>query len=80
MSDSIVTKIAQTNGYIIQCINCHNSIKIYPPGPQYEIILTQPCPMCNGLEQSFDCKYCGCKNTIYRDERHFVRRRGLIRR
>jgi hypothetical protein len=68
------TKMAHTKGYNIECINCHNSIKVSPPRPEYEIILTQPCPMCDGLEQSIDCCYCYHKYTLYWDERHFVRK------
>lgn len=52
-----VIKIAQTKGYIIECVNCHSPIMVNPPRPDYEIILTEPCPMCNGSEQSFDCSY-----------------------
>ena len=64
------TKMAHTKGYNIECINCHNSIKVSPPRPEYEIILTQPCPMCDGLEQSLtvvivttNIHYIGTKDT-----------------
>ena len=64
-----------TDGYAIRCVNCYNLILIYPPKPEYEIILIESCPMDNGLEQSFDCDCCFHKNTIYWDKRHFISKR-----
>jgi hypothetical protein len=65
-------RIAEMTGYLVHCANCSAAVIIYPPGPEYEIILVEPCPMCNGSEQNFKCDYCFQKNTIYWDERHFV--------
>ena len=45
-----------------------------PPRAGYDIILTEPCPICDGSEHSFRCDYCYEKNTIYWDKRHFVQR------
>jgi hypothetical protein len=58
--------------YLVHCSNCYAAIITASPGPEYEIILTEPCPMCNGLEQVFSCDYCLQKNTIYWDKKHFV--------
>ena len=60
------TKMAHTKGYNIECINCHNSIKVSPPRPEYEVILTQPCPMCDGLDVvivTTNIQYIGTKDT-----------------
>jgi hypothetical protein len=57
--------------YLVHCFNCYAAIITIPPRPEYETILTQPCPMCNGLEQSFCCDYCLQKNIIYWDKKHF---------
>jgi hypothetical protein len=64
--------IAGMTGYLVHCANCYAAIIAYPPRQELEIILVEPCPMCNGLEQSFSCDYCFHKNTIYWDIRHFV--------
>jgi hypothetical protein len=61
-----------TTGYLVHCANCCAAIIAYPPRQELEIILVEPCPMCNGIEQSFSCDYCFQKNTIYWDKRHFV--------
>jgi hypothetical protein len=60
-----------TNGYFIQCINCHNPILITPPKPEYELISIQPCPKCNGIGQNLICNCCyqeinytGTKDTL----------------
>jgi hypothetical protein len=58
--------------YLVHCSNCYAAIITASPRPEYEIILTEPCPMCNGLEQVFSCDYCLQKNTIYWDKKHFV--------
>lgn len=66
-------RIEDITGYLVHCANCCAAIIAYPPRPEYEIILVEPCPMCNGgLEQSFSCDYCFQKNTIYWDKRHFL--------
>jgi|GEM_PF-1947982 hypothetical protein len=57
--------------YLVHCSNCYAAIITIPPRPEYEIILTDPCPICNGLEQNFCCDYCLQKNTIYWDKKHF---------
>jgi hypothetical protein len=59
-------------GYLVHCANCYAAIIAYPPKPDYEIILVEPCPMCNGLERSFNCDFCLQKNTIYWDKKHLV--------
>jgi hypothetical protein len=63
---------ADMTGYLVHCTNCYAAIIAYPPKPDCEIILVEPCPICNGLERSFSCDYCLQKNTIYWDKRHFV--------
>jgi hypothetical protein len=65
-------KVADMTGYLVHCANCCAAIIAYPPRQELEIILVEPCPMCNGIEQSFSCNYCFQKNTIYWDKRHFV--------
>jgi hypothetical protein len=65
-------KIADMTGYLVHRARCYAAIIAYPPRQELEIILVEPCPMCNGLEQSFSCDYCFQKNTIYWDKRHFV--------
>ena len=65
-------KKADMTGYLVHCASCYAAIIAYPPRQELEIILIEPCPMCNGLEQSFRCDYCFQKNTIYWDKRHFV--------
>jgi hypothetical protein len=65
-------EMADRTGHLVHCTNCYAAVIVYPPKTQYEIILVEPCPMCNGLEQTFSCDYCFEKNTIYWDERHFV--------
>jgi hypothetical protein len=67
----MVIIITQTNSYLVQCKNCHTPNRLYPPRENYDIILNEPCPMCNGLAQTFSCDSCYHKNTIYWDERHF---------
>ena len=57
--------------YLVHCSNCYAAIITISPRPEYEIILTDPCPICNGLEQSFCCDYCLQKNRIYWDKKHF---------
>ena len=64
-------KMIRSN-YLVHCSNCYAAIIAIPPRPEYEIILSEPCPICNGLEQSFSCDYCFQKNTIYWDKKHFV--------
>lgn len=59
------------SNYLVHCSNCYAAIIAIPPRPEYEIILSEPCPICNGLEQSFSCDYCFQKNTIYWDKKHF---------
>jgi hypothetical protein len=59
------------SNYLVHCSNCYAAIIAIPPSSEYEIILMQPCPICNGLEQSFSCDYCFQKNTIYWDKKHF---------
>jgi hypothetical protein len=65
-------RIAEMTGYLVHCANCSAAVIVYPPRPEYEIILVEPCPMCIGLEQNLKCDYCFQKNTIYWDKRHFV--------
>ena len=65
-------KVADMTGYLVHCANRYAAIIAYPPRQELEIILVEPCPMCNGIEQSFSCNYCFQKNTIYWDKRHFV--------
>jgi hypothetical protein len=66
-------RISEMTGYLVHCAYCCAAIIVYTPRPEYEMILIEPCPMCNGgLEQSFSCDYCSQKNTIYWDKRHFV--------
>jgi hypothetical protein len=60
------------SNYLVHCSNCYAAIIAIPPSLEYEIILIEPCPMCNGLEQCFSCDYCFQKNTIYWDKKHFV--------
>jgi hypothetical protein len=67
----LVTK-ETTNAYLIHCSNCNAAVIISSPKASYDIILIEPCPMCNGLEQSFSCDYCFHRNTVYWDKRHFV--------
>jgi hypothetical protein len=68
------SKMAKTNFHVIQCTSCHDLIEVLPPSEKYEIILNEPCPMCDGLAQSLDCSHCLQKITIYWDEEHFVSR------
>ena len=63
-------KMIRSN-YLVHCSNCYAAIIAIPPRPEYEIILSEPCPICNGLEQNFSCDYCFQKNTIYWDKKHF---------
>ncbi len=46
-------KVADMTGYLVHCANCYAVIIAYPPRQELEIILVEPCPMCNGIEQSF---------------------------
>jgi hypothetical protein len=70
--------MAKVNLHVIQCFLCRNLIEVRPPSKQYELILSEPCPMCNGLAQSLDCDNCLQKNTIYWDERHFASHSMII--
>ncbi|MGI8834346.1 MAG: hypothetical protein ACR2IS_17140 [Nitrososphaeraceae archaeon] len=62
----------ETYAYLIHGYNCYAAVIISPPKAGHDMILTEPCPMCDGSEQSFSCDYCYQKNTIYWDQRHFV--------
>ena len=62
----------ETYAFLIHCYNCYAAVIISPPKAGHDMILTEPCPMCDGSEQSFSCDCCYQKNTIYWDKRHFV--------
>jgi hypothetical protein len=67
-----ISGMAKVNLHVIECFLCRNLIEVRPPSKQYELILNEPCPVCNGLAQSIDCDNCLQNITIYWDERHFA--------
>ena len=63
-------------GYLVHCANCYAAIIAYPPRQELEIILVEPCPMCNGLEQNFNAnivftriQFTGIKDISFQKQR-----------
>ena len=64
----------ETYAFLIHCYNCYAAVIVSPPRAGYDMILTEPCPICDGSEQSFSAiivirriRYTGIKDISFRN-------------